>query len=124
MELLNKFKPAIEARENSDHPVYKIGAALYYKNKLLSKGYNLVRKTHPIMVELGSKKTTHAELMAILKVRHKIDLTGCTMVVYREDKEGNPAKAKPCEYCQELLKQYGVKYTIYTTETGWKKEKL
>ncbi len=123
-ELPAIFKPAIEASRYSDHPNHKMGAAIYYKNKFLSAGHNLVAKTHPIMVQLNSKKTTHAELAAILKIRHKQDLNGTTIAVYRANKQGELALARPCPVCRELLRLHGVKWIVYTTPHGYTKERL
>jgi deoxycytidylate deaminase len=69
-------------------------------------------------------KTIHAEASAILSCRHKNDLAGSTIVVYRSTKDGCLALAKPCEACTKLMKIYGIKRVIYTKDNTWYEEKV
>lgn len=66
--------------------------------------------------------STHAEMDAILKVRGKIDLRGCKIFVARKRKlDGACGLARPCEICQHVLFNYGIRratYTISETEFG------
>jgi len=36
------------------------------------------------------------------------------LVVVRLNKEGKPMLAKPCEICQRMIKDFGVKHVSYT----------
>lgn len=74
------------------------------------------------MSEHGSLKTIHAELAAIIQCKNKSKLKGATIVVYREKKNGELGMAKPCLICQKILKDFGFKNMMYTTEAGWTKE--
>lgn len=92
-------------------PMYfKLGAVIFRRGKLLGFGYNS-SKTHP---KFGSKehyKTLHAEGDALYCAK-KLgnDVEGATMIVYRM----NNRNARPCKYCQELIKKAGILKVIYT----------
>ena len=57
----------------------------------------------------------HAEISAIIGVGYK-DLKNCTAYVYREDKLGNLALAKPCDGCMMALKLAGISKVFYTAD--------
>ena len=46
------------------------------------------------------------------------------MVVYREDGDGNPVLAKPCENCQTIMKEFGIKKVYYSIPDSPYYEKL
>lgn len=101
---------------------YKMGCVIANGNEIMGLGVNNPYKTHPR--SNNRVNTIHAELSAILNSR-KEDLTNCTAYVYRESKEGFPAIAKPCIFCQDLLKQMGIKEVYFTDkEKGIKREIL
>lgn len=56
----------------------------------------------------------HAEARCVAKVRRKIDLNGSKAFVIRLDKNGNITTSKPCNNCQKLLYNYGIKKVFYT----------
>ena len=48
-----------------------------------------------------------------------------TIRVYRKDKQGNYVNSKPCNNCIIFMKQYHIKYVIYSnSENGFTREKL
>lgn len=124
MDLPSSLKKAKKVAQKADHDTFQIGAMVMQKNTPLSFGFNMQKKTHPKMRQYHAHKTVHAELAAILKVRHKHDLKGATMVVFRQTKDGIPANSRPCECCQKILREYGFKKIIYTTDGGWAEEKI
>lgn len=88
------------------------------RGKILSIGRNSYIKTHPLMqkavLATKSKNRTflHAEVAAIVKLKdwekaHSIE-------VFRFDKQGMPALAKPCACCQWVINQTGIKKVIHT----------
>lgn len=117
MSWLNKLK---ETRKLSDHHQYKISAVVLHKGVPLAFGFNKLTKTHPLTKKYDKNKTLHAEMVAILKVRYHKLLPKCTVVVYREDRHGKPAMAKPCYMCQQVLNDLGIKKVTYSTPQGWK----
>lgn len=119
MILPELFRQAKEISYNSDHYEFKIGAAIFKQGKLISHASNS-QKSHPKMIRYGNYVTSHAEFNAISKIKNKDILKGTTIVVYREDKNGDIAMSKPCEMCEPMLKALGVKKVIYTTREGFK----
>ena len=113
-----KMKFFQEAKKASlkSQSVPQMGAALVKNNKLLSWGYNEMKKTHPKAT--SPFRTLHAEVDAILGIPLK-DLPGCDVYVYREFKNGKAALAKPCPSCYHTLRKYGIRRVFYTTSSGW-----
>jgi len=124
------FKPAIDASERAEHDQYKIGAALFFKNHLVSTGCNNITKTHPLCNHdiYGRPVTVHAEANAIAKARNFLlnlsesDRRKLIMVTYRKSKDGRPAIAYPCSGCQNLASKFGIIKFAYTTENGYAME--
>jgi cytidine deaminase len=126
-ELPRIFKPALDASQKAEHDQYKIGAALFFKDKLISTGCNNIAKTHPLcsFETYGRPVTTHAEANAIAKARNFLmdlsdsDKKKLIMVTYRKSKDGRPAMAYPCSGCQNLASKFGIGKFAYTTENGY-----
>lgn len=118
------FEKLKKERLKSDHHQHALSAVVLYKGVPLAFGFNKLVKTHPITRKYDRHKTIHAEISAVLKVRHHALLSKCTLVVYREDRHGNPAMAMPCSVCHQILKELGIKKVTYSTPEGWKDIKL
>lgn len=110
------FDIARRLSKKSDY-CHQLGAVVAKKNKIVGLGFNQPHKTHPR--SNNRFKTIHAELDAILGLA-KEDLEGSTIYVYREHKDGSPANSKPCQYCQMLIKQAGIKKVCYTDDGQYK----
>lgn len=102
-----------------NHPTHSIVAAIFIKGKPISFGWNDIEKTHPIMSNLNEHKKLHAELCAINRCKHKHDLSKATLVVYGENTHGQ-CTSKPCQYCQEIIKSFGIKKVVFSTYEGFK----
>lgn len=64
-------------------------------------------------VNMPDRIYMHAEVAALVKVKdwskaHRIFVT-------RYTKDGKPANAKPCQICQHIIRQTGIKHVDYTT---------
>jgi deoxycytidylate deaminase len=114
--LVNKLKTL---RNQSNHIQHKVSAIILYKGRPLSFGYNNQTKTHPKIKKYSEVKTMHAEMAALFRMKDTSILKNCSIVVYREDRMGNAALAKPCDVCQAILKDYGIKEITYSTPDGW-----
>ena len=112
----------------STHRRFKVGAVIVQKNKLISAGANS-DKSHPIQKRYDKERgfkthhSCHAEVRAILNSKLN-SLTGCTVYVYRETKNGVLGKSRPCPACIKMLRDYGIKRMCYTTEEGFCEETL
>lgn len=91
---------------------YRLGCVISYKNVILSKGINDMSKTHPLSNAYGN--TLHAEINALSKIKYNKNLKYSTVYVYRLLKNNKSAYARPCRYCLDKLKQYGIKRIFYT----------
>ena len=128
---LNYFRQARDASYMSDFPRVHIGAVVVHKHKVISKGCNSGRKTHKIQAELNKKRFSedsagmlHAEVAALLPVVNKVDLTGATIYVYRENMLGDIAMCRPCKGCMSFIRACGIKKIYYTTPDGYAEEYL
>ncbi len=101
------------ARQVSLTSTYKIrvGAVIVQHGTPIALGCN-VQRTHPKWVR-AKQTTIHAEIAALISTQSK--LTGASIFVYREHKNGLPALARPCENCLAVLQHYGIKWIYYST---------
>ena len=124
------MKLAFKMAMISDHPDHPVGAAIMNNGKILSAGCNQGFKTHTYVQRHGIKnghsnnRTIHAELAAVFKIKNKKNLKGATIFVYRHRKDGSFGMSRPCCMCMDILKHYGFKRIIYTTEQGIVEEKI
>lgn len=126
-QLTSGMKKAYEASLLADHPKYLLGCAIMIQGKkIISTGANIQTKTHPYIHYNGSffNRGIHAELSAIFRVKNKENLEGATIYIYRQTKNGDFANARPCPMCFELIKKYGFKKMVYTTDSGIVEEKV
>lgn len=119
----------------SNNKKARVGCILVYKNKVISVGWNVSDKEHPMQKKLnalrgydpdvsGERNTLHAEMMALLKARGlDIDFGKASLFVCRIRKDGSKGMAKPCEACTEMIKSLGVRDVYYTTNDGWNFER-
>lgn len=129
---MSHFKVARAVSELSDHPNYKIGAAVVLKHRVISSGTNSDTKTHPLQKHYNKYRFTadsphkcHAELLALLPLmKEDVDLSYASIFVYREHKNGKPAMSRPCRSCMQLIKDCGIKRIFYSTEDGYCREVL
>jgi deoxycytidylate deaminase len=103
------FKLARNISKFSDHSI-RVGCIIA-KKKPFSAACNL-NKTHPS--NLGTfQKSFHAEYRAVT-ISGKYDLIGATVYVYREDHNGNPMLARPCNNCYNLLRKRGIRRIFFS----------
>lgn len=101
------------AEANRNTMSHSVAAIILNKNKVVSIGYNS-RKTSPMMV--GTRMSMfHAECDALS--RCVVDTRGLDIVVARSRRSGLPGMAKPCEHCHSMLKKFGIRKVIYTTNS-------
>ena len=98
-----------------------IGAVVTKNNHIISTGH-VTRKSHPKNPKLrsGSKRTQLcAETLAIFRaIRIIKDLSKCVIYVARRTKSGDLAIAKPCIFCQELMREQGIRKAFFTNQEG------
>lgn len=109
-------------KSNSKVTSKKLGAALMSGNKLLSVGYNIFGKSHPIYQDTDEEgndflRNTHAELMCLTQRKHYED-RNLTLYVYRESDSGHYACSRPCRICMKLLESHSIKRVRFINELG------
>lgn len=111
----------------------RLGCIVVDKHRIISSGCNSKTKCHPLQIELDNqffpgyenKGPIHAETAALLPlIRRRVDLTGATLYLYREDRNGNLAPSRPCARCMTLIRELGIKQIKYTTSDGFATEKI
>jgi deoxycytidylate deaminase len=97
---------------------HSVTAIIYDKrNRVLSVGQNSYVKTHPLQAKYAQKFNEHkvflhAEVAAIVKCK---DLSRAHRIsVFRFNKDGTPANAKPCVICQSAIKAAGIELVDHT----------
>lgn len=118
MQLPSYFRMAKKAMTFSDSR-YRLGACILSKRKVISIGFNQMMRFHPLVRKYDQFDAIHAEVSAILRIKNKELLRDSVMVVYREDKSGKLAMAKPCKVCQKIMKDFGISKAIFTTGSGF-----
>lgn len=105
------------ARKNSDFPTYKHAAVIVRGGRIISIGINKLRPgiaKHPAY----AKKAHHSELDAVLGIDPDI-LRGSTIYIAGiSSRSGNLVTSKPCECCQQMLRDYNIKTAVYHTGEG------
>ena len=101
----------------------RIGAVLVRSGKPISVGRNHPTKTHPLVRKYHLHKTIHAEFSCVIGINREL-VSGSTMYIYRETKDGTLALSKPCKTCMKFLKDIGIRKIYYTTKKGYLKEKI
>lgn len=106
---------AIQSALESDCPSYRMGAVLMKRNKLISRGRNFFRKSHP------DSKTIYNGIHAEFHCLNNVDPGKCrgnSLFVARVTNAGTLSMARPCDDCLDLLKSRGIKVFYYTDYDG------
>lgn len=123
LKFLEKARQYAVAHEYDPGIDYRLCALIVQGGKILSVGYN--RKGSNSFVERYADLqrglrdyclSVHAELDAILRARSKIDLRGTKMYVVRVKAYGEFGMARPCEICEQVFKDYGIKRVYYSIQ--------
>jgi deoxycytidylate deaminase len=114
------FDLAKKIRVHSDHYQHQLGCVIVKKNRIVSVGFNKL-KTHPKSTH--KYNSLHAEVDALIKAIPE-DCKGAEAYVYREKRTGQLGNARPCASCYSALQAAGIKVIYYSSEEGYKNEKI
>lgn len=120
---------------------FKMAAAIVRGNRIIGIGHNQMNRGFKVVKRNYHWPVEHCELAAIrnalardgVKMNGDIPLgegqrllRGSTIFIFRQWKNGHPALARPCNFCQKnLLKPMGIERVVYTTsEPPYSKEEL
>ena len=111
------IKLALNIANLSQHPKFRLGAVIVKGSNVLSVGVNKL-KTHPLQNNPHTNNKSlsiHAELCAILKLSGE-QLKNSTIYVARILANGISGIAKPCDVCETLLIEAGIKRFVWTIQ--------
>lgn len=106
-----------------------IGAVAIYKGSIIATAWN-TNKTSPLQARYNiyrfnadTPDKAHCETSLIQKIRWKfgtsIDWSKVSIYLYREYKNGTLAPSIPCQSCERMLRDLGIKTIHCTTENGY-----
>ena len=95
---------------------FRLGSVLVHKNRIVSVGINSY-KTHPMLVNRTPWPFLHAEQHAIIR-QGTDNCEGLVLYVARVLKNNDLALAQPCDVCNDLIKEVGIKQVIYSIDAG------
>jgi len=100
---------------------FRLGAVLVKRGRVISTGFNMMNKSHPIMQKYSENIDftlgLHAEVHSCIGVSAK-DLHAAELWVCRLHKNGKFAMARPCLVCRKFLIDVGVKKVYFTNLEG------
>jgi deoxycytidylate deaminase len=104
------FRLARKESNKSTHGV-RVGAVIA-NSRPIARGFNKIKShTKYANPNIHKKISIHAEVDCLIDASAR---RGDTIYVYREDKYGWPAMARPCEDCLVRLKEYGIRKILYS----------
>lgn len=109
-----------EAKKSSFYP-FRLGAVIFNHNSILSVGYNQVRSNHIPNEFKHFYETLHCETAAVLNYKKDLsNLKNCEMLVIRISRSvnNNLVMAKPCIWCERLLRKIQLKRVYYSNDLG------
>ena len=109
------LKRAIETAEKSTYHPFRVGAVIFKGNKIFAEGRNSIRCCRNLKKK--NWNSVHAEQHAILNMG-ETKCKGLSMLVIRLNLSDNIRLAKPCDMCQDLIKQVGIKRVFYSNGDG------
>lgn len=109
---------AIKNARTSNALKFQMAAVAYRGGSVIAIGVNNREKSHPRAN--NPTKKIHAELALVLDADSRgVDLAGCKVVVVRlSPLNGLIRMAKPCNYCEEILRTAKVKKVYYSDRSG------
>jgi len=122
--ILHTLAKVAEANDDSN---IRFAAAVVYRNKIVSVGYNR-KKSHPFQAKYAKNSEAiflHAEVHAIKNALREIpveDLSKCELYITRVKRPRSHSEgfiwglSKPCPGCERAIAEFGIKRTIYTCD--------
>lgn len=111
------------SKKTNPNCTFSIGAVVAIGNRIIASAA-CTTKTHPKNPK-SLKKTRRnqlcAETLALFRASHLIDKKDfgrCTLFVARLRKNGSTSMAMPCEFCRDIMRQFGVRDVYYTNREG------
>lgn len=115
-----------------DHPfrddVLSLHACVIVRGgSILSEGINTpIRNSYVMRFGPHQNCSVHAETSALLRGRNRgVDLRGSVAYIVRlRKKDSTIAMSRPCPFCQETLRKFGIRRVKYSTLGGFAAESV
>uniref|UniRef100_A0A6H1ZZ94 Putative CMP/dCMP deaminase zinc-binding n=1 Tax=viral metagenome TaxID=1070528 RepID=A0A6H1ZZ94_9ZZZZ len=113
----SKIKIAMEEANKSTY-IYKVGAVIFNKKKIISVGHNSASRSLKSFNReyIKFKNSIHAEISSIIRAR--TDLKGSSILVVKINNSGELSMAKPCNYCLSYIKFVKIKNVYFSNRIG------
>lgn len=124
-KIIRLAKQYIESHDYDAKQDFRLAAVIVRGGNVVSVGYNKHATNsfveHYTDLARGGDRnyalSTHAEMDAVLKGREKTDLRGCKIFVARlRNDTRDLGMSRPCEICQHVLYNYGIKRAFYSID--------
>jgi len=99
---------------------FKVGAVVVNGNRILSVGYNNMKKSHPIMCKNSTSAKQreyiklHAEVAALITANYDSIDSRTSIYVFRKRRDGYQGLAKPCDVCTNFIQSLGIKKVYFS----------
>lgn len=103
------------------------GCVIVRGGSILSEGINTpIRNSYVMRFGPHPNCSVHAETAALLKGRNRgVDLRGSVAYIVRlRKKDSTIAMSRPCPFCQETLRKFGIRRVKYSTLGGFASESV
>lgn len=112
----SRIKSACKAAEESTLR-FKVGSVIVNAGRIISSGCNERRYTKHVRGRRHAQSlcSEQAAIVKLLTARRQDELVGASLYVTRINTQG-VAMAKPCPFCQELIRSVGIRKVFYTDE--------
>lgn len=109
------------AEGNVDYERWKMGCVIKKGGAVQAVGWN-VFKQDPTYLDDHSECSTHCEERALRVMRtnpsdNRNVARGCTIFIARKLRDPGYGLAMPCEICQTLLAEAGIRKAVYTIDS-------
>lgn len=116
---LGVYKRALKLAEESAYYPFKISAIVFKSNRILSEGKNKVGSCSRVSAkDKFIKNSIHAEADALSKLDNKISKGASLLVLRLNAGTQRLSNSKPCEICQRLIYNKGIKYVYVSNSNG------
>lgn len=105
---------AIKIATRSSLMRHRTGAVIVRDGKIISNGWSHIPATRV----LTSRRSLHAELHALSRTRHRININGATCYIATLSRADNRVNSWPCLHCAIALRAAGILRVCFTTYTG------
>ena len=100
-----------ESKRSAHH--HRIGVVICQGSTVISRGFNQVRAARVGSTFTNYPESLHAERHACMQVQRE-SIRGNTLYIWRETKQGLPAKSLPCINCIRLLEELQIHKIIHS----------